>query len=339
MKTFIRAAALSLLLLVLSLSQVLAQDNGPLAIRIGYQRGSLYNVPQVLDGLKTALHDGLGRDVDVTLTPFPAGPPLLEALNSGGIDLGSTGDTPVIFALAADTPLVLIGSQLSTGGSGILVSKDSPIQTVADLKGKKVAYTVGSSANYLTIQALKTVGLQLTDIQPQNLQPGDARAAFEGGSIDAWTIWDPYQTIALAGGNARSIFDSSQLPPTRGYQEASVAFAHDHSDAIEIVLQQYQKAIEWARSNPDDYAAYLEQETSVPAATWKTIYTQTPPADLEYITPAIVAQEQSVADTFFQLNLIPKALDISAAAWDPAGFVPPTAEATASPTAESTSSS
>jgi len=240
---------------------------------------------------------------------------------------------------AADTPLVLIGSQLSTGGSGILVSKDSPIQTVADLKGKKVAYTVGSSANYLTIQALKTVGLQLTDIQPQNLQPGDARAAFEGGSIDAWTIWDPYQTIALAGGNARSIFDSSQLPPTRGYQEASVAFAHDHSDAIEIVLQQYQKAIEWARSNPDDYAAYLEQETSVPAATWKTIYTQTPPADLEYITPAIVAQEQSVADTFFQLNLIPKALDISAAAWDPAGFVPPTAEATASPTAESTSSS
>ncbi|MEO8397565.1 MAG: hypothetical protein ABI700_31505 [Chloroflexota bacterium] len=73
MKTLIRAAALLALLLAVSLGQVLAQDNGPLAIRIGYQRGSLYNVPQILEGLKTALHDGLGRDVDLTLTPFPAG--------------------------------------------------------------------------------------------------------------------------------------------------------------------------------------------------------------------------------------------------------------------------
>ena len=334
MKTLIRAAALLVLLLAISLGQVLAQDNGPLAIRIGYQRGSLYNVPQILEGLKTALHDGLGRDVDVTLTLFPSGPPLLEALNSGGIDLGATGDTPVIFALAADTPLVLVGSQLSTGGSAILVPKDSPLQTVADLKGKNVAYTVGSSANYLTIQALQSAGLQITDINPQNLQPGDARAAFEGGNIDAWTIWDPFRTVALAGGNARELFDSSQLAPTRGYQEASVAFAHDHTDALVIVLQQFQKAVEWARNNPDDYAAYLEKETTVPASTWKTIYAKNPPADLEYITPAIVAQEQAVADTFTQLTLIPKALDISAAVWTPEGFVPPTAE----PTAESTPS-
>ncbi len=329
MKTFIRSAALLALFLAVSLGQVLAQDT--LTIRIGYQRGSLYNVPQILESLKTALNEGLGQPVDVTLTLFPAGPPLLEALNSGGIDLGATGDTPVIFALAAETPLVIVGSQLSTGGSAVLVPQNSPIQTVADLAGKKVAYTVGSSANYLTIRALQTADLTLDDIEPQNLQPGDARAAFEGGSIDAWTIWDPFRTIAIAGGNARQIFDSSQLTATRGYQEASVAFAQAHPEALEIVLQQFQKAVEWARENPDDYAAYLEAETSVAADVWKSIYAEDPASDLEYITPEIVAQEQEIADLFFELGLIPKAIDISAAVWTPEGFVP-SAEATAEST-------
>jgi sulfonate transport system substrate-binding protein len=335
MKTLIRAAALLALFLAVSLNQVFAQNT--LDVRIGYQRGSLYNVPQIRDGLKAALEQGLGESVNLTLTPFTSGPPLLQALNSGGIDLGATGDAPVVFALAADTPLVIVASQVSAGGSAILVPQDSPIKTVADLKGKKVAYTIGSSANFFTIQALKTAGLAITDIQTENLQPGDARAAFDGGSIDAWAIWDPYRTIAITGSNARSIFDSSQLGPTQGYQEASVAFAHDHSDALQIVLDQYQKAIEWARQNPDDFDAYLEKETTVPAATWKQVYQQYPVADLEYITPAVVAEEQAEADVFYQLKLIPKAIDVSTAVWTPAGLVPPTAEASASPTAKSTS--
>ena len=181
MKTLFRSLLLFIILIILG-SQAIAQE--ALEVRIGYQRGNLFNVPAIRDGLESSLEESLGQDVAVTLTLFSAGPPLLEALNAGSIDFGSTGDTPPIFAQAAGVPLVYVARQISYGGSAILVRADSDIQTLEDLAGKTIAYTSGSSANYLTIRALETVGLSLNDVTPAFLSPGDARAAFDGGSID-----------------------------------------------------------------------------------------------------------------------------------------------------------
>ena len=83
-------------------------------------------------------------------------------------------------------PFVYFGvSVRSPESSGIVVPKDSPLQTLAELKGKKVAFTRGSSAHYLVALALKKVGLTFTDIKPVYLQPPDARAALFGWSIPA----------------------------------------------------------------------------------------------------------------------------------------------------------
>ncbi len=133
----------------------------------------------------------------VTWVEFSFGPPLLEAISLGAIDLGQTGDAPPIFAQAAGGPITYVAAQEAAGsGAAVLVQKDSPLRTLADLKGKRVAFAKASSAHNLTIAALEKAGLTYRDIEPVTLAPADAAAAFARGSVDAWTIWDPYFAIA-----------------------------------------------------------------------------------------------------------------------------------------------
>jgi len=123
---------------------------------------------------------------------FPAGPQMLEALNIGSLDVGSTGDIPPLFAQAAGADLVYIGAEpAKPSAEVILVKDDSALRQVADLKGRKVALQKGSSSHNLVLRALNKTGLGFKDIQPVYLSPADARAAFEHGSVDAWAVWDP----------------------------------------------------------------------------------------------------------------------------------------------------
>src|SRR5690606_30312271 len=149
---------------------------------------------------KGTLEDKLkGLGFKVTWTEFPAGPQMLEALNVGAIDFGNTGEAPPIFAQAAGAPLVYVAHEPpAPRGEAILVPKVSPIKTVADLKGKKVALNKGSNVHYLLVKALEKAGVKYSEIQTAFLAPADARAAFERGSVDAWVIWDPFQAAAEA---------------------------------------------------------------------------------------------------------------------------------------------
>ena len=168
--------------------QVFAQAV-PKEVRLGWQKGSailvLARKQQVIEQrLKT-----LGVD-SVKWVEFQFGPPMLEALGAGAIDLGPVGDTPPIFAQAGGSNLVYAAATPSAQHA-VLVPKHSPIKTVADLKGKKVAFGKGSSAHNVTVKALAIAGLTTKDIEPTYLFPADATAAFNGGNIDAWTVWDP----------------------------------------------------------------------------------------------------------------------------------------------------
>lgn len=116
---------------------------------------------------------------------------MLEALNVGAVDFGLTGEAPPVFAQAAGAQLVYIANEPpAPQGEAILVAKDSPIKSVKDLKGKKVALNKGSNVHYLLVKALEEAGLKYSDIQPVYLPPADARAAFSKGAVDAWVIWD-----------------------------------------------------------------------------------------------------------------------------------------------------
>ena len=178
-------------------------------VRIGHQKFDPFTLVKARGGLEKRLQP-LG--VSVEWKEFQSGPPMLEALNVGSIDIGRTGDAPPVFAQAANAPLLYIGgSAPKDRSSGILVPANSAIQTLGDLRGKKIAFTKGSSANYLLAKALKSAGIKWTDIEPANLTPADARAAFQQGNVDAWVIWDPFYAAAQAQADVRVVKDSKGL--------------------------------------------------------------------------------------------------------------------------------
>ncbi len=153
-----------------------AQAADPATLRIGYQKGSI----SLVLAKQHRLLEQRFASTRVEWIEFPAGPQMLEALNIGSLDIGSTGDIPPIFAQAAGADLLYIGAEpAKPQAEVILVPKDSPISAVGELKGKRIALQKGSSAHNLLLRALAKAGLGVRDVQPVYLAPADARAAFE----------------------------------------------------------------------------------------------------------------------------------------------------------------
>lgn len=320
------------LIALLSVSVAAAQDT-PIPLRIGYQRGDYFNI---------ALEQGwldevFGEDYAIETVLFPAGPPLLEALNAGAIDFGGTGDAPPIFAQSAGVPLRYVASQVAYGTEAVIVPADSEIQTLEDLAGKRIAYVQGSSANYLFVLALQAAGLTPDDVESIPLAPADAQAAFAGGNVDAWVIWDPFLTIAQIQSGARILVTAEELHQKRVYYLASQTFAETSPETLPLLVDVLQRAVDWIDESPEDYSAFLEAQTSVPAAVWSAAFTQVgSPADIEYINTSIVDTQQAIADTFFSLELIPEAIVVADAVWTTDGVIPePALEVTAEATPES----
>src|ERR1700709_1548565 len=207
-RRWITSAVLSVSIVATAVSSSYGQEK---VVRIGFQKyGKL-----VLLKSKGTLDDKLkALGYNVTWTEFPSGPPLLEALNVGAVDFGNTGEAPPIFAQAAGAPIRYVAYEPpAQKGEAILVQKDSPLKSVADLKGKKVAVAKGSNAHYLLVKALEKAGVKYEDITPAFLAPADARAAFESGAVDAWSIWDPYQSAADITLGAKTLTDATGLVP------------------------------------------------------------------------------------------------------------------------------
>lgn len=281
-------------------------------VRIGYQRGNIFGVLKE----QGFIEEALGDDVRVTWTLFTSGPPLLEAMNAGAIDFGLTGDTPPVFAQAAGTPFVYTGSQITPLTEAVIVPEGSDVESIADLAGKQVGYTVGSSANYLFVRALESAGLTPDDVESVPLQPADARAAFQGGNLDAWVIWDPFLTAAVQELGARPVLSRGDLETDyRWFYLASSAFADAHPDLLSTMLAQVQTATDWVRENPDGFAALLETETGIGAEVWTEILASRTFQDPEPMTPELVESQQTVADTFLELGTLPAAVTVEDIIW------------------------
>jgi sulfonate transport system substrate-binding protein len=284
-------------------------------LRIGYQKYGTLIILKAHGALEQRLKP-LG--IDVTWTEFPAGPQLLEALNVGSIDFGTVGEAPPIFAQAAGAKLVYVGNEPPAPASeAILVPKNSPIKSVVELKGKKVALNKGSNVHYLLVKALEKAGLRYTDIETVFLPPSDARAAFERGSVDAWVIWDPFLAAAETQIGARVLADGKGIVSNHQFYLAATAYADRRPDVVRIVLEELGKIDEWGKKNPKEVAAFLAPAIGLDVATVEL-------AALRYsygvapISPGVIAEQQKIADTFTELKLIPKKLDVKEAAWAPA---------------------
>jgi aliphatic sulfonates family ABC transporter substrate-binding protein len=281
-------------------------------VRIGYQKtGALVLVRQQkrLDATSLA----------VDWVEFNSGPPMLEALNAGGVDFGATGDTPPIFAQAAGTDLVYVGGQpISGDNEGIVVRADSSIRNLAGLKGKHLAFTKGSSAHYVVVKALATVGLTPADVQPVYLQPADAGAAFRAGAVDAWSIWDPFFAIIGLETGTRVLTTGVGVAPSNSFFLARRRFAEQQPDTVRSLLVAINDAAGWARAHQEDLAQTMSDVTGVPLpaqriAAPRGVYAVQP------MDAAIIARQQAVADTFAAMRIIPSRVDVRAAVWRPDG--------------------
>ncbi len=282
-------------------------------VKIGYQKFTDLDILRTRKSLDEKLKP---QGVSVQWTDFPSGPPLLEALNTGSIDLGGTGEPPPIFAQAAGTQLVYLSTKSPAPDSyGILLPKNSSIKSLAELKGKKVAFTKGSSAHYLIIQVLKSVGLQFSDIQPVYLSPSDARPAFDQVKIDAWVIWDPFLEVAKKSPGVRVLTTGAGgLGENRSFHLASQAFANANSDLIKVIQQELQKSDDWAKNHPQELAKEFAPQLGLEVGTLEIVNRHRPYGVLP-IDDAVIAKQQAIANTFFKLKLIPKQIDVKQAVW------------------------
>ena len=301
----IAAAVLSLSAVAATVGASYGQDK---VVRIGYQK---YGKLVLLKGRGT-LEDKLKPlGYSVSWTEFPSGPPLLEALNVGAIDFGIAGETPPIFAQAAGAPLVYLAyDPPAPSGEAILVPKDSPLKSVADLRGKKVALNKGSNVHYLLVRALEQAGLKYADIQPVFLAPSDALAAFTRGSVDAWVIWDPYEAAAEAATGARILADGTGLVSNYQFYFSSKKFLTEHAKAVDIVLEALNEADDWTKNNIEAVAEQLSPSVGLPAAVL-AVSLERESYGILPINSEVIASQQRIADTYHALGLLPKPITVS----------------------------
>ncbi len=289
----------------------------PTEFRIGWQKGGTV---ALLKG-KGLLEERLApKGITVTWQEFNSGPPLLEALGAGALDVGHTGDVPPLFALSARQDVVLIGTYTgSPVGSAILVKADSPIKTVGDLKGHKLAFKRGSSAHNVALQVLRTAGLSLDDVDLVDLAPPDAGPAFANGSIDAWSIWDPYTAVAEQDPATRVLATADGVLPSYGFFLANGSFAQQHGDVLVQFLDALKVVGKAAQSDLDGTVAAFAAATGLDPAVLKVVATRKDQdyGNITYVEEKHIAYEQALADDFHAIGIIPAKLDIRSAVWTP----------------------
>jgi sulfonate transport system substrate-binding protein len=285
----------------------------PKQIRIGYQKNGILVVARQQAVLEQHFK---ATGIAIDWVDFPSGPPMMEAMNAGSIDLGQVGDTPPIFAQSAGAKIVYVAGQPITNGQGILVKPNSNIRTLAELKGKRIGFTKGSSAHNVVVMALEKSGIAYSDITPVYLSPPDGASAFARDSVDAWAVWDPYFAIGETRGGGRVLVNAYEIGKTNSFYIANRDFAARSPQLVSAVIDALAQTATWAESHRDDVGRVLAEITGVDLDI-QTIAARRSSFAIGKVTDDIVTTQQAVADRFFRLGLIPRQIAVRDAVWTP----------------------
>lgn len=288
-----------------------ADADAPKEFRIGYQKSGVLVVARRQGTIERALE---ARGVEsVKWVEFQYGPPLLEALGIGSIDLGAVGDTPPIFAQAAGAKVVYAAATPASQ-SAILVPQDSPLRTVADLKGKRLAFARGSSSHNFVLQALAKAGLAPGDVQQTFLSPADAVAAFARRSVDAWAVWDPYFALAEQKHGARVITTTEGVLDSYSFYLANRDFAARHPAVLKASLDALGDTVRWSAANRDKLAAAFSEVTGIERAV-QSRAVERARIEIGPITEPVIQSQQTIADTFHKLGIVPRHVNVRDIVW------------------------
>jgi sulfonate transport system substrate-binding protein len=240
-----------------------------------------------------------------------------QALIAGALDCATQGILPVAQGAASGTLAVYIvaehvGEKPGSFSVYWAVKDDSPIKTVADLKGRKVALNKGSNVHYLLVRALERAGLKYSDIEPVFLAPADARAAFERGSVHAWVIWDPFQAAAEAATGARTLADGTGIVANHQFYLAADKFVDASPRVLDALLEQLSEVDAWAKGDIKAVAEQLSPSIGIPVPVL-TVALERQSYGIKPLDDTVIAEQQRIADTFHALGLIPKPINIAKA--------------------------
>ena len=282
-------------------------DLSSVTLNIGDQKGTGAEAVLSAAGLLSSL------PFHANWSDFTSGPPMLEAMASSSVDIGGVGDAPPVFAASGGEQVEIVGARQTNGDQdAVLVPKNSPITSIQQLKGKKIAYGSGSSGNYNLLTVLTKAGLTPKDVTLVNLQPAEALAAFSSGSVDAWDIWPPYVQQVVAQDGARVLATGPAYGSPYSFEVASKAAVADPAKAaaIKAYLATLDKAYVWAATHPSAWATAWGKAAGLPASVMDVaakVDATTPVT----VTSATVSSEQNLVDQFFAAGLIPNKVDIS----------------------------
>jgi sulfonate transport system substrate-binding protein len=298
---------------VLGSSSVLHAEEQPKVIRIGTQKGGFF-FPAVRQ--RHTVEDAFEPlGIDIQWVEFQFGPPLVEAINVGSVDFGYVGDTPPIFAQAAKARIRYAAAVKQGGGTlGIVVRNNSPVKTLADLKGKRIAFGKASSGHNLLVATLEKAGIGWNEIDPVPLAPADAIAAFAQGSVDAWSIWDPYLALAELKGDARVlVFAKDVHQPT-----AFVIVREDLVEKFPALVTRLNGVFAsegvWANAHHEEVAQAQAAATGVDIDAIRRFVARSN-YSIVPVDDEIIKSQQSVADRFARLGLIPKPVQVADIVW------------------------
>ncbi len=288
-------------------SKASTTDVSQVTLHIGDQAGSGSQALLTAAGLISKL------PFKVTWADFTSGPPMLQAMAGGAVDIGSVGNAPPVFAAAGGDNLAIVGAfQANPLGSALLVPKNSPIHSIAQLKGKRIAVAQGSSADYHLLTVLKKAGLTVHDVSLDYLQPADGLAALASGHVDAWDIWSPFVEQAQAQDHARLLVSGVGYGSPYSFTVAARGALADPAKAAAIrdYLKLLAQAHAWAATHQAAWAAVWAKATGLPDAIMAKA-AKDDAARAVPITPAVVGSEQQVSNAFTTAGLIPGHVDFS----------------------------
>jgi sulfonate transport system substrate-binding protein len=258
-----------------------------------------------------------GAPYTVNWTNFVGGPPLIEAETSGSVDIGDMAETPTIFAQSAGDPVKVvaatIGTTTKTSPYSILVPAGSSIRSVSQLRGQTVAVQEGTVEQYYLVQALAHAHIPYSAIHVDNLTLTTASTAVTNGQVDAAVVVQPLTALDEATGKVRQISSAAGLLETIGYLTASDAALANPQKAAALTdfIGRFYKAEATLAKDPALAAQTYATTYGVPLAVAKEAVASAQSRGTP-ITPALIAYQQSEADTFQKLGLVPSHLDVKA---------------------------
>jgi len=302
-----RLAAL-VLALALAACQGKTPEQQPVVLKVASQKGGTKS-------LMLAAHALDGAPYRVEWSEFPSAQALLEALGAGAVDAGAVGDAPFVFAYSAGSQIrAVLASRSSGGGSStaVLVKAGSPIITPADLRGRRIATGRGSIGHYLLLRVLEKAGLTPKDVTIVYLNPGDCKAAFDSGAVDAWVTWGSYVGLAQLHDRTRILADGRGLLTGIGFEAATdSAIAAKHAQ-LDDFLTRLAKADRWEADHKGEYAAVLAKETGLPSdvALYTVSLARGAPVPID---ASVIAEEHETLSHFLKAGVITTAPNIGGA--------------------------